>query len=72
MIRVEPTGPRRFTLTLGDIVLHDCRLIDGPGDLPNVRLPRHVSLAPHLFTAVRRRAVATMGVEGEEVRRCLG
>lgn len=72
MIKVAPTGTRRFTLTLGDIVLHDCRLVDGPADLPDVRLPPRVSLAQHLFTAVRRRAVAAMGAEGEEARRCLG
>ena len=71
MIKVEPTGTRRFTLTLGDIVLHGCTLTAGPADLPDVRLPPRVSLAPHLFTAVRRRAVAAMGAEGQEVRRCI-
>lgn len=72
MIRIEPTGDRRFDLVLGDITLHDCRLVDGPAGLVNVRLPPRVSLAPHLFVAVRRRALGAMSVEGEEVRRCLG
>lgn len=58
---IEPGEGIWFDVIASGIRIRRCRLHRGPAGLPDLRLPRDVSMPPELFAATRREAIAVMG-----------
>ena len=60
-LSIEPVQGIWFDVIASGIRIRRCRLHRGPAGLPDLRLPRDISMPPELFTATRREAIAVMG-----------